>query len=132
MEAISPAFRPATILLPRAVRSGRAVMSMRSIKNQDSNRKRIRRKIEVKARAEKIVPTAVRIDYSDPDWKFKYQEDFEARFKIPHISDVLHDSVSYPSTFGLRMRLVAIITSKLRKKISLNRKGVDICCCYFN
>ncbi|KAL8531472.1 hypothetical protein ACS0TY_008169 [Phlomoides rotata] len=102
MEAVSPAFRPALILQPRTVRSDPAVTSMRSLKNPNS----IRRKIEVQARAEKNVPTAACIDYSDPHWKSKYQEEFEARFRIPHITDVLHDhdTVSYPSTFGLRMR----------------------------
>lgn len=121
MEAVSPAFRPPLILQPRTVRSDRAVIPMRSIKNPNSSRKRIRRKIEVKARGEKEVLTAVSIDYSDPDWKSKYQQDFEARFRIPRISDVLHDTVSYPSTFGLRMRLVAIATSNFEGKISLNR-----------
>lgn len=44
------------------------------------------------------------IDFSDPDWKSKYEEDFESRFNIPHLTDVFDDAVSYPSTFCLKMR----------------------------
>ncbi|XVF17330.1 hypothetical protein REPUB_Repub10bG0111500 [Reevesia pubescens] len=44
------------------------------------------------------------IDFSDPDWKFKFQQDFEKRFNIPHITDLFPDAHSFPSTFCLRMR----------------------------
>lgn len=44
------------------------------------------------------------IDFSDPDWKTKYEEDFEKRFSIPHMTDFFPDSPAYPSTFCLRMR----------------------------
>ncbi|XVE86845.1 hypothetical protein DITRI_Ditri18aG0067900 [Diplodiscus trichospermus] len=44
------------------------------------------------------------IDFSDPDWKSKFQQDFEKRFNIPHITDLLPDAHSFPSTFCLRMR----------------------------
>jgi hypothetical protein len=44
------------------------------------------------------------IDFSDPDWKTKYEEDFEKRFNIPHLTDFFPDSAAYPSTFCLRMR----------------------------
>lgn len=44
------------------------------------------------------------IDFSDPDWKSKFQKEFEKRFAIPHITDVFPDDVSIPSTFCLKMR----------------------------
>ncbi|KAL4579706.1 hypothetical protein LXL04_015865 [Taraxacum kok-saghyz] len=54
------------------------------------------------ASAEKTSKSA--IDFSDPEWKTKFEEDFEKRFNIPHMSDFFPDAVSYPSTFCLRMR----------------------------
>ncbi|KAH6808125.1 phosphofructokinase 5 [Perilla frutescens var. frutescens] len=108
MEAVSPAIRPALIWTQRTGHLDRVRLSFGSVTSPKSNRKRIRRKIELSARAEKNVSataTATQsIDYSDPDWKTKYQDEFEARFRIPHIADVLTDAVSYPSTFCLRMR----------------------------
>ncbi|KAK9011296.1 hypothetical protein V6N11_044148 [Hibiscus sabdariffa] len=44
------------------------------------------------------------IDFSDPDWKSKFQQDLERRFNIPHITDIFPDAQSFPSTFCLRMR----------------------------
>lgn len=46
------------------------------------------------------------IDLSDPDWKIKYQRDFEERFNIPHITDVFPDAEAIRSTFCLKMRFV--------------------------
>ncbi|KAF8092133.1 hypothetical protein N665_0423s0018 [Sinapis alba] len=45
------------------------------------------------------------IDLSDPEWKLKYQRDFEERFNIPHISDAFPYAEAIPSTFCLKMRL---------------------------
>ncbi|KAJ9670206.1 hypothetical protein PVL29_026634 [Vitis rotundifolia] len=44
------------------------------------------------------------IDFCDPDWKSKFQKDFERRFYIPHITDVFDDAVAIPSTFCLKSR----------------------------
>ncbi|XP_043805757.1 ATP-dependent 6-phosphofructokinase 5, chloroplastic isoform X2 [Manihot esculenta] len=44
------------------------------------------------------------IDFSDPDWKVKYQKDFERRFNIPHITDLFPEAEPIPSTFCLKMR----------------------------
>ncbi|KAI3409585.1 uncharacterized protein J3R85_019126 [Psidium guajava] len=44
------------------------------------------------------------IDFTDPDWKPKFQRDFESRFNLPHLKDVFPDAVPIPSTFCLRMR----------------------------
>ncbi|KAK9949428.1 hypothetical protein M0R45_004950 [Rubus argutus] len=48
------------------------------------------------------------IDFSDPDWKSKFQKEFEERFAIPHITDVFPDAVPIPSTFCLKMRTPVI------------------------
>ncbi|KAF4350418.1 hypothetical protein F8388_004666 [Cannabis sativa] len=44
------------------------------------------------------------IDFSDPDWKSKFQSDFEKRFNLPHITDTFPDAEPIPSTFCLKMR----------------------------
>lgn len=44
------------------------------------------------------------IDFGDPEWKNKYQEDFEQRFSLPHLSDIFKDLKPIPSTFCLKMR----------------------------
>ncbi|KAI4314405.1 hypothetical protein L6164_027318 [Bauhinia variegata] len=44
------------------------------------------------------------IDFSDPDWKTKFQQDLEQRFRLPHINDNFEDAVPIPSTFCLKMR----------------------------
>lgn len=90
MHAVSPAIRPALIPPLRTDHFDHARLSFASV----TNRKLI-------ARA-----AAATIDYGDPDWKTKYRDEFEARFRIPHFTDVLDDAVSYPSTFCLRMRFV--------------------------
>ncbi|KAL8144521.1 hypothetical protein V2J09_017553 [Rumex salicifolius] len=43
------------------------------------------------------------IDFDDPDWKIKYQKEFESRFRLPHLSDVL-DVKPKPTTFSLMNR----------------------------
>ncbi|KAI3902735.1 hypothetical protein MKW92_051608 [Papaver armeniacum] len=40
----------------------------------------------------------------DPGWKTKFQEDFEKRFYIPHLSDFYDDVTPIPSTFCLKSR----------------------------
>ena len=50
------------------------------------------------------------IDFSDPDWKMKYQADFEKRFSLPHITDVFGDAVPIPSTFCLKMRCCSLFS----------------------
>ncbi|KAK9231497.1 hypothetical protein WN943_021733 [Citrus x changshan-huyou] len=44
------------------------------------------------------------LDFNDPDWKSKFQSDFEKRFSLPHITDIFRDATPIPSTFCLRMR----------------------------
>lgn len=45
------------------------------------------------------------IDFSDPDWKPKYQKEFESRFNLPHLKDVL-DVKPLPTTFSLTNRKI--------------------------
>ena len=44
------------------------------------------------------------IDFSDPEWKNKYKQDFEQRFHLPHLTDIFKDLKPIPSTFCLKMR----------------------------
>lgn len=46
------------------------------------------------------------IDFNDPDWKTKFKQDFEARFRLPHITEIFPDAPPIPSTFCLKMRFV--------------------------
>ncbi|XP_064993445.1 ATP-dependent 6-phosphofructokinase 5, chloroplastic-like isoform X2 [Musa acuminata AAA Group] len=43
------------------------------------------------------------IDFNDPDWKKKFLEDFDKRFNLPHLRDVL-DIQPRPTTFSLKTR----------------------------
>ncbi|KAI3985882.1 hypothetical protein MKX01_026668 [Papaver californicum] len=43
------------------------------------------------------------IDFGDPYWKQKFQEDFENRFNLPHLKDVF-DIKPIPTTFSLQKR----------------------------
>lgn len=61
-------------------------------------------RIRVQAEQKTVSSLANSIDFGDPDWKSKYQKDFEARFNIPHLTDVFPDTEWLPSTFCLRMR----------------------------
>ena len=45
---------------------------------------------------------------NNPDWKTKFKDDFEDRFRLPHVTDIFPDAVSMPSTFSPNMRLVRL------------------------
>ncbi|XP_041001486.1 ATP-dependent 6-phosphofructokinase 5, chloroplastic-like [Juglans microcarpa x Juglans regia] len=66
-----------------------------------SNSARVAKKLLVSAATAKRIPD---VDFNDPDWKSKFQKDFERRFNIPHITDIFPDAIPIPSTFCLRMR----------------------------
>ncbi|KAG5529565.1 hypothetical protein RHGRI_030080 [Rhododendron griersonianum] len=69
------------------------------------NLKRTRKKLLRAHAAENTRPRSTAIDFSDPQWPSRFQEDFEARFNIPHLTDVFRDDVvPIPSTFCLKMR----------------------------
>jgi hypothetical protein len=51
----------------------------------------------------RAVAAKPRVDYSDSDWKKKIQEDFERRFNLPHLRDVIHVEPR-PTTFSLKSR----------------------------
>ncbi|XP_072980792.1 ATP-dependent 6-phosphofructokinase 5, chloroplastic-like [Typha angustifolia] len=44
------------------------------------------------------------IDFKDPDWKKHFQEDFDERFNLPHLRDIL-DMKPRPTTFSLKSRI---------------------------
>lgn len=108
MDALLPVINPGLVHSPASTFRDNGFMFFGSIGPvKNSNLIRIPRIMKVKAVAHKQASTASSapsIDFSDPDWKSKYQQDFEARFNIPHITDVLPDAISYPSTFCLKMR----------------------------
>lgn len=43
------------------------------------------------------------VDFKDPDWKMHFQEDFDRRFNLPHLRDIL-DVQPRPTTFSLKSR----------------------------
>jgi 6-phosphofructokinase 1 len=43
------------------------------------------------------------LDFSNPDWKKQFQEDFDRRFSLPHLRDVI-DVEPRPTTFSLMGR----------------------------
>ena len=43
----------------------------------------------------------VELDFSDPSWKQKFQEDWERRFNLPSITDI-YDLKPRPTTFSLK------------------------------
>ncbi|KAJ3677362.1 hypothetical protein LUZ60_003086 [Juncus effusus] len=68
----------------------------------NSSLKKSEKKNQEKFKMEaKAVLGTKEIDFSDPDWKKHYLEDWEKRFKLPHITDIL-DVKPRPSTFSLK------------------------------
>jgi hypothetical protein len=43
------------------------------------------------------------LDFSNPDWKRQFQKDFDRRFSLPHLRDVI-DVEPMPTTFSLNGR----------------------------
>ncbi|XP_022740459.1 ATP-dependent 6-phosphofructokinase 5, chloroplastic [Durio zibethinus] len=76
---------------------GFSSLNLRTVRSQ--RRSRVFSKVECDQQSSKN-----NIDFSEPDWKSKFQQDFEKRFNIPHITDIFPDAHSFPSTFCLRMR----------------------------
>ncbi|XP_078164415.1 ATP-dependent 6-phosphofructokinase 5, chloroplastic-like isoform X1 [Carex rostrata] len=61
-------------------------------------------KSEIRKLVIRAVATKPELDFSDPDWKRKIQEDFERRYNLPHIRDVIHVEPR-PTTFSLKARI---------------------------
>ncbi|KAM7523792.1 hypothetical protein LguiA_013694 [Lonicera macranthoides] len=107
MESLSPA-TGSVILLPTAVKTHDHRLNLlfgstlRTSTSTANHLNRVCRSSRVYA--EKKSSNNAAIDYSDPDWKSKFQQDFESRFNIPHLTDVFPDADSYPSPFCLKMR----------------------------
>ncbi|WOL10767.1 ATP-dependent 6-phosphofructokinase 5, chloroplastic-like isoform X3 [Canna indica] len=66
----------------------------------------IKRVIRAQSEITSSEPPAMKqeIDFSDPDWKKHYQEDFDRRFNLPHLMDIL-DIKPRPTTFSLKSRI---------------------------
>ncbi|KAF7135903.1 hypothetical protein RHSIM_Rhsim08G0014700 [Rhododendron simsii] len=106
MESLSPAI---SVVVPARVPhfSGlRTIPPLLPIwRPKSSQRQRIRAHAEnTRPPSSAASAAAAAIDYSDPSWKSKFQKEFESRYDIPHLTDVIHDAVPIPSTFCLRMR----------------------------
>jgi len=67
---------------------------------------RVAGKVGVFAEVSSPSRTTSAIDFSDPDWKTKFKQDWEARFRLPHLTDIFPDASPIPSTFCLKMRFV--------------------------
>jgi 6-phosphofructokinase 1 len=49
----------------------------------------------------KATSSKVELDFNDPSWKQKFQEDWEQRFNLPSITDI-YDLKPRPTTFSLK------------------------------
>ncbi|XP_009599322.1 ATP-dependent 6-phosphofructokinase 5, chloroplastic [Nicotiana tomentosiformis] len=107
MESLSPAIGQKAILRYTTTHSDHDLflssVRLRTVRNPSRVSRRLRIRVQAKNGASENA-TGGGIDFSDPNWKLKYQREFEARFNIPHITDVFPDAVEYPSTFCLKMR----------------------------
>ena len=61
-----------------------------------------------KSRTDQLVARAIsvdrpQLDFTNPDWKKQFQEDFDKRFSLPHLRDVI-DVEPRPTTFSLKSR----------------------------
>ena len=61
-----------------------------------------------KSRTNQLVVRAIsvdhpQLDFSNPNWKKQFQEDFGKRFSLPHLRDVI-DVEPRPTTFSLKSR----------------------------
>ncbi|XAR73465.1 6-phosphofructokinase [Bertholletia excelsa] len=105
MESISPASGPKLVAPTISSQQQHLRPLGPAIPSSRSKLRQICKKIRV--HAEHTTPPATAtaaIDFSDPDWKSKFQKDFESRFNIPHLTDILPNAVPIPSTFCLKMR----------------------------
>nr|CAB3499696.1 unnamed protein product [Digitaria exilis] len=63
---------------------------------------------EKKSRTNQLAVRAIsmdrsQLDFSNPNWKKQFQEDFDKRFSLPHLRDVI-DVEPRPTTFSLKSR----------------------------
>ncbi|KAL2907194.1 ATP-dependent 6-phosphofructokinase 5 chloroplastic [Bienertia sinuspersici] len=104
MDTLSPAIA-ATFAPPLPSKStslfAGGVSQVRFPRTLTRGRKSERVSLSVCAKSEKA---SEEIDLSDPEWKTKFQEDFQQRFNLPHLTDVFKDLKPIPSTFCLKMR----------------------------
>ncbi|KAH0865836.1 hypothetical protein HID58_083047 [Brassica napus] len=111
METLSPPIITSTVSIPYSngsvlVRShGLSSLILRKPRSPAANPSLISSRSSFnRASAVEHGKTSVSIDLSDPNWKRKYEREFEERFSIPHITDVFPDAEAIRSTFCLKMR----------------------------
>ncbi|XP_058096517.1 ATP-dependent 6-phosphofructokinase 5, chloroplastic-like [Magnolia sinica] len=68
---------------------------------------RCRRKIGFSTEVRALV-TNPEIDFKDPDWKKRFQEEFEDRFNLPHLRDIF-DLKPRLTTFSLKSRGAQVV-----------------------
>lgn len=111
MESLSPATGSA-ILLPTAAKTHDHRLNLlfgSTLRTSTSTANHLNRVCKSsRVYAEKKSSNNAAIDYTDPDWKLKFQQNFESRFNIPHLTDVFPDADSYPSPFCLKMRYILL------------------------
>lgn len=56
----------------------------------------------------RVVNLSNEYDFSDPDWKDRFKVDFESRFSLPHLRDVL-DVKPRPTSFSLTTRYLSFV-----------------------
>ncbi|CAM8921961.1 unnamed protein product [Rhodiola kirilowii] len=102
MESLSPAIGSGIVIPAEATRKNNWMLRRASSSFRSNNMRfgSADRGIRVVAESK----SSAKIDYSDPDWKIKFQADFEKRFSIPHLTDVFPDASPFPSTFCLKSR----------------------------
>jgi 6-phosphofructokinase 1 len=69
------------------------------------------------------------LDFTDPSWKQKYQEDWDRRFNLPHITDI-YDLKPRPTTFSLKKNRFVLVCHTLLISLSdltgLNTKQIKL------
>ncbi|KAL5714319.1 6-phosphofructokinase [Ranunculus cassubicifolius] len=100
MELLSPTIGLTVSELHRFQRFSASITPIR-IRN---NRIRTNKMKKIRVTTETMNDHSSTIDFNDPSWKTKYEDDFSERFNLPHLTDVFSDDVPIPSTFCLKSR----------------------------
>ncbi|XP_028065456.1 ATP-dependent 6-phosphofructokinase 5, chloroplastic-like isoform X2 [Camellia sinensis] len=103
MDSLSPVIGPKLVVPLRSVRRILGPDLQPNL-NRICNKNKKINGMHAENTKPRAASSAAAIDFRDRDWKSKYEDDFQARFNIPHLTDVIEDALPIPSTFCLRMR----------------------------
>ncbi|KAF5957858.1 hypothetical protein HYC85_005083 [Camellia sinensis] len=103
MDSLSPVIGPKLVVPLRSVRRILGPDLQPNL-NRICNKNKKINGMHAENTKPRAASSAAAIDFRDHDWKSKYEDDFQARFNIPHLTDVIEDAFPIPSTFCLRMR----------------------------